>query len=160
VKIIFFKIIHMEITRDFTVSIIIVNKKKTLLHLHKKMNKWLPVGGHIELNELPEAAALREIREESGLEVVLYNSDKKIDMIDAKQLIRPAHILLENIKQDHQHIDLVYYATANTFSVQPQDGEATDLKWFTAEEIKKLFNVPENVRICSLEAIELMKVKK
>lgn len=149
----------METTKDFTISVIIIYKEKTLLHLHKKMDKWLPVGGHIELNELPEVAALSEIREESGLEVVLYDSDKKIDMIDAKQLIRPAHILLEDIKEGHQHIDFVYYAMANTFEVHPEDGEATDLKWFTANEIKELSNVPENVKICSLEAIELLKVK-
>lgn len=149
----------MKITRDITVSIIIVCKNKTLLHLHKSMDKWLPVGGHIEPNELPEKAALREVKEEAGLEVILYNSDKQIDMIDAKQLIFPAHILLEDIKPGHQHIDFVYYATANTFDVRPEDGEAMDLKWFSADEIKKLMNVPENVKICAPEAIELLKEK-
>lgn len=147
----------MEITRDITVPIIIVHKEKILLHLHKKMDKWLPVGGHIEPNELPEMAALREIKEESGLEVVLYNSGKQVDMVDAMQLVRPAHILLEDIKPGHQHIDLVYYATANSFEVKPDDGEAIDLKWFTAGEINELANVPENVKICALEAIKLLK---
>ncbi len=147
----------MEITRDITVSIIIVYKEKTLLYLHKKMDKWLPLGGHIEANELPENAALREVKEESGLGVILYNSGKQIDMIDAKQLIRPVHILLEDIKPGHQHIDNVYYAKANSFDVKPEDGEATDLKWFTADEINELANVPENVKICALEAIELLK---
>lgn len=41
-----------------------------LLHLHKKLGKWLPVGGHIEQGELPDMAALREIKEESALEVI------------------------------------------------------------------------------------------
>lgn len=149
----------MEITRDFTVSIIIVCKEKALLHLHKKMDKWLPVGGHIECDELPEEAALREVKEESGLEIVLYNPDKQVDMADAKQLIRPAHILLEDIKLGHQHIDSVYYANAKSFDVKLEDGEATDLKWFTMDEIKNLVNVPENVKICALEAIELLKNK-
>lgn len=147
----------MEITRDITVSIIIVYKEKTLLHLHKKMDKWLPVGGHIEKDELPEIAALREVKEESGLEVILNDSGKQIDMVDAKQLIRPAHILLEDIKEGHQHIDNVYYAKANSFDVKPEDGEATDLKWFTADEINELANVPKNVKICSREAIGLLK---
>ncbi len=147
----------METTRDITVSIIIVYKEKTLLHLHKKMDKWLPVGGHIEKGELPEEAALREIKEESGLSAVLHNSDKQIDMVDARQLIYPAHILLEDIKKGHQHIDFVYYAMANTFNIKPEEGEATDLKWFTADEINELANVPVNVKICSLEAIGLLK---
>lgn len=147
----------METTRDITVSIIIVYKEKVLLHIHKKMDKWLPVGGHIEKNELPEEAALREVKEESGFDVILFDTDKQINMEDAKQLVCPAHILLEDIKQGHQHIDLVYYAKVNSFDVFPQGGESNDLKWFAAEEINKLANVPKNVKICALEAIELLK---
>lgn len=123
------------------------------------MDKWLPVGGHIERDELPEKAALREVKEESGLETILYNLNEQVDMADAKQLICPAHILLEDIKQGHQHIDFVYYAMADTFEVKPEDGEAKDLKWFTADEINELANAPKNVKICSLEAIELLKDK-
>lgn len=147
----------MRTTRDFTVSIIIVYKGKTLLHLHKKIGKWLPVGGHIEPDELPEEAACREAKEETGLDVVLCDLGRQTDMIDAKQLAYPAHILLEDIKEGHQHIDLVFYATAGTFKVKPEDGEAQDLKWFAVDEIKKFPNVPENVKICISEAMRLLK---
>lgn len=40
--------------RHFTVSVFIINKDKVLFHLHKKAKKMLPLGGHIEVNELPE----------------------------------------------------------------------------------------------------------
>lgn len=53
--------------RHFTVSVFIVYKDKVLLHLHKKVKKTLQLGGHIELNELPEEACIREAWEESGL---------------------------------------------------------------------------------------------
>ena len=145
----------MEITRHFTATTVIVYKQKVLLHLHKKLSIWLPVGGHIDRDELPEEAALREIKEESGLDVELYNSDSQIKASDAKQLIRPMHILLENINKYHQHIDFIYYAKANTFETRPQDGESDNLKWLTANEIKKLNNCPENVKVLSLEAIAL-----
>lgn len=46
--------------RHFTVSIFIVCKDRVLLHLHKKSKKILPLGGHIEINELPEEACIRE----------------------------------------------------------------------------------------------------
>jgi 8-oxo-dGTP pyrophosphatase MutT (NUDIX family) len=36
---------------------------------HKKLGKWLPPGGHIEPNELPDDAACREVLEETGLKV-------------------------------------------------------------------------------------------
>ena len=146
----------MEITRHFTATTIIVCKNKVLLHVHKRLGIWLPVGGHIDRDELPEEAALREIKEEAGLEVELYNSDEQIDVGDAKQLIRPMHILLENINQFHQHIDFIYYAKTNTFRVKPRDSETDNLKWLTSNEIRKLDNVPENVRMISLEALELL----
>lgn len=59
--------------RHFTVSVFIVCKDKVLLHLHKKAKKMLPLGGHIEVNELPEEACIREAKEEAGLNVTLYN---------------------------------------------------------------------------------------
>ena len=46
--------------RHFCASAYIVNpeNKKVLLVKHKKYNKWLQPGGHIEDNETPEEAAL------------------------------------------------------------------------------------------------------
>ena len=42
---------------DHTVGAFIIclgnNSPKILLHMHKKLNKLLPIGGHIELNEAP-----------------------------------------------------------------------------------------------------------
>jgi len=146
----------MEITKHFTATTIIVYKKKVLLHLHKKLGLWLPVGGHIDHDELPEEAALREIKEESGLDVELYNPDQRIKINDAKQLIRPMHILLEDINQFHQHIDFIYFAKANTFQVSSQDGETDNLKWFSSDEIQKLDGVPENTKALSLEALNLL----
>lgn len=146
----------MEITKHFTATTIIVHKQKVLLHLHKKLGIWIPVGGHIDRDELPENAALREIKEESGLDVKMYNPDKQIKMGNVKQLFRPMHILLEDINQFHQHIDFIYYASAKSDKVSPQNGETNNLKWFTADEVKELEGAPENVKALSLEAIEIL----
>ncbi len=146
----------MEITRHFTATTIIVNKNRALLHLHKKLGIWIPVGGHIDRDELPEEAAIREAKEESGLVIALYNPDKQIPMAKVKQLFRPMHILLEDINQFHQHIDLVYYAYSDIDSLQPEAGETTELKWFTASEINELKGAPENVKALALEAINLL----
>src|SRR5690606_36170533 len=53
----------------FTASAWIVNKRRThtLLTLHKKLNRWLQLGGHADGNENLLEAALDEAREESGL---------------------------------------------------------------------------------------------
>lgn len=146
----------MEITKHFTATTIIVHKHKVLLHLHKKLSIWLPVGGHIDCDELPEDAALREVQEESGLGVNLFNPDKKLEMGDVKQLFRPMYILLEPINQFHQHIDFIYYATSKSDKLSPRNGETSNLKWFSAEDIKNLDGIPLNAKLLSLEALELL----
>ncbi len=70
---------------------------------------WLPPGGHIEENELPDDAAVREVFEETGLRVELVG-DRREDVSDPVQLHRPAGVQLENIESGHQHIDLIYFA--------------------------------------------------
>lgn len=146
----------MEITKHFTATTIIVCAGRVLLHLHKKLGIWIPVGGHVDRDELPEVAALREAKEESGLDVKLYNSDKPIETGEVKQLIRPVHILLENINPFHQHIDFIYYATSESDRLNPQHGETTNLKWFTGDEIKHFDSAHPDVKTLSLEAISLL----
>jgi len=60
---------HIHDLIDFIVNVYIVHEGKVLFIQHKKLNKWLPVGGHIELNEDPDQAIFREVKEECGLEI-------------------------------------------------------------------------------------------
>lgn len=101
-----------EITRDFTVAVFVVHRNRVLLHLHQKLQLWLPPGGHIEAHELPDDAAVREVMEEAGISVRLADArDGPIDRSDQpRQLTRPAGIQLESISPDHEHIDLIYFA--------------------------------------------------
>lgn len=55
---------------DICVSAYIVllgDESKMLLHKHRKLGTLLQFGGHVELDETPWQAVLREIMEESGL---------------------------------------------------------------------------------------------
>ena len=95
--------------RHFTVAVFVAFKGKVLLHRHRKLDMWLPPGGHIEENELPDEAAVREVLEETGLRVELVG-EKREDVLEPVQLHRPAGVQLENIEPGHQHIDLIYFA--------------------------------------------------
>ena len=57
----------MTTVRHFTATGFVVHEGATLLHWHPKVKMWLPPGGHIEPNEDPVEAALREIEEETGV---------------------------------------------------------------------------------------------
>src|SRR5262249_37423094 len=97
------------LTRDFTVATFVVWDARVLLLWHRKLQMWLPPGGHIEPNELPDEAAIREVAEETGGEAVLVG-ERGVPVGDPVQLVRPAGIQLENIRPDHQHVDLIYFA--------------------------------------------------
>jgi 8-oxo-dGTP pyrophosphatase MutT (NUDIX family) len=74
--------------RHFTVAVFVVWEGKVLLHFHRKLEMWLPPGGHIERDELPDQAAVREVLEETGLRVELVG-EKREDIADPVQLHRP-----------------------------------------------------------------------
>jgi 8-oxo-dGTP pyrophosphatase MutT (NUDIX family) len=95
--------------RHFTVAVFVVWEGKVLLHYHRKLGMWLPPGGHIERDELPDDAAVREVLEETGVGVELAG-ERREDVSDPVQLHRPAGVQLENIAPGHQHIDLIYFA--------------------------------------------------
>ncbi|MCX6709315.1 MAG: NUDIX domain-containing protein [Candidatus Woesearchaeota archaeon] len=62
---------------DLVVSAYIFNQDKVLLIHHKKLNLWLPVGGHIDKDETPDEAILREIKEETPLLSILHMQTAK-----------------------------------------------------------------------------------
>ena len=50
-----------------TGSAVVVGRRGTVLHLHKRLHRWMQPGGHIDPGEGPWDAALRESEEETGL---------------------------------------------------------------------------------------------
>lgn len=147
--------------RHFTVSIFIVYEDKVLLHSHKKAKKILPLGGHIEVNELPEETCIREAEEESGLKIDLYNPvnkelKKSCELTGERLLANPMHTIFGEITPEHCHVDFVYYASAKSYETKPVDGESNLLKWYTKYELKNANNIQENILTMAYEALELL----
>ena len=66
-----------NIIKHFTSSALIVHNEKVLLVYHKKLDVWLYPGGHVEENENPDETLVREVKEETGLEVeIISNKDE------------------------------------------------------------------------------------
>lgn len=142
----------METTRHFSATTIIVHNQKVLLHWHQKLSLWLPVGGHIDRDELPTSAAIREVYEECGLQVELYDPDINMEFIDAIQLVRPAHILLEDLQPGHQHIDFVFYARCDTDKINVANNKKTLFKWCNANELQSI-SLKNNVKLLCMDAL-------
>jgi 8-oxo-dGTP pyrophosphatase MutT (NUDIX family) len=118
--------------RHFTVAVFVVWEGKVLLHRHRKLGMWLPPGGHIEENELPDEAAVREVLEETGLGVRLVG-ERREDVADPVQLHRPAGVQLENIGPGHQHIDLIYFARPSGSTQIRDDFSEEEVGWYGPE---------------------------
>ncbi|MSR81540.1 MAG: NUDIX domain-containing protein [Candidatus Latescibacteria bacterium] len=139
-----------SITRDFTATTFVVREDCTLLLWHNKIEAWLPPGGHIHTDELPETAALREVLEETGLEVELLGEQESWGQV---QVLRtPACILLENISPGHQHIDLIYFARAKEGEPRINTQESAALRWYTAAELENPEIAPD-IRVLGCRAI-------
>ena len=66
---------HIHELIDWTAGVYIVHKNKVLIRKHEKYGFWIHVGGHVELDEDPVTAAIRECKEEVGLDVTIYDPD-------------------------------------------------------------------------------------
>ncbi len=106
---------------------------RVLLHRHRKLDMWLPPGGHIEQDELPDEAAVREVLEETGLWVELVGEKRK-DVSDPVQLCRPAGVQLENIGPGHQHIDLIYFAKQVSSTNIEERFSEDEVGWYGPED--------------------------
>ena len=130
-----------------------VRNKQTLLLWHNKIQAWLPPGGHINPNELPEAAAVREVREETGLEVELLGTQQSWGKV--RVLRNPICILLEDISPGHQHIDLIYFARNTGGQPQINPREAAAFRWFYDQDLEDS-EIAEDIRRLGNQAIELV----
>ncbi|MCH8949634.1 MAG: NUDIX domain-containing protein [Chloroflexi bacterium] len=129
----------------FTATTFVVDNGRTLLHWHKKLQQWMPPGGHLLPDEDPVSGALREVREETGLRVELLPLTHRYDFDHPQQLAAPQAILLEEIdepREPHQHIDLIYFA-------RPIEGEALrplpdvdSWRWVTEDELANREELP------------------
>ena len=151
---------HIHDKIDFTVEVFIVYKGKVLLRKHDKYKIWLSVGGHIELDEDPNEATLREVKEEVGLDVKLVDT-RAVDVSDeeSKDLIPPFAMNRHRISDTHEHVTFVYFARASTDKIVADNkNEISDeIKWCTKENIDKLSPIRKNVVAYAKRALDEVK---
>lgn len=121
-----------------TTSAIIVNQKmtKVVLAYHLLYNAWSWVGGHNDLDSDCLRVAIKETKEETGLQNVIPYSDKPImlDVIYVKN-----HLKHGKYVPDHLHLNLTYLLVADEFEplIIKRD-ENSDVQWFMLEELLEI----------------------
>ena len=129
---------HIHDKIDFTVAIFVVQDRKVLLIHHRKLDKWLPLGGHIELDEDPEQAALREAKEESGLDVELLGERPPTTEPGTRALIGPRFLDIHRINATHEHIGMIYWARPRSGATTLAVEEHHEIRWCSAVELEAL----------------------
>ena len=121
--------------RHFTATGFVINGDATLLHWHHRVKAWLPPGGHIEPDEDPVQAILREVKEETGLDVQLIPTQQIPHISNLEQVPPPRTILVEDVYDQkvgkHQHIDMIYFCHIPG----PRPAAPEGWVWFTADDL-------------------------
>lgn len=151
--------------KHFTVTGFIVHEGRTLLLWHPLMQGWAPPGGHVEPNEDPLEAVLREIREETGLGVCPMPGERSLGIDYPRELPAPVAVLLENSFEPgarHQHVDFIYFCTLLSQPPALPDDES-HLTWVDEGQLRRneplslgdssSAAVAEDVRLLALRAI-------
>jgi len=121
----------------------IVNEdfSKVLLVLHAKLGRWLQPGGHADGDENVLNVALREAREETGLNNFTILSPSSFD-IDIHTI--PAR----KDFPEHLHYDMRFLLQASEQDLLTISDESRDLKWFPMNELGALTeNAPSIMRM-------------
>lgn len=125
-----------------TSSAWIINKQRTrvLLTEHKKLNKWLQLGGHTEENESVYESSYREGIEESGLSM-LTQVNRSIYDIDIHTIPK------RNEKKEHIHYDIRYLFEANDTDEIIVSDESHDVRWIDVRDIERYTNEESVLRM-------------
>jgi len=153
---------HIHEKIDFTVEVFVINKNKVLLRKHDKYKIWLSVGGHVELDEDPNQAAIREVKEEVGLKIRLLNSIRtpKIFTEQYNELIPPRFMNRHRINDNPEHVTLVFFAESDSDKIIESENEKSrECRWFSMQDIdNEEYNLKEHVKFYAKEALRISNI--
>jgi 8-oxo-dGTP pyrophosphatase MutT (NUDIX family) len=108
--------------RHVTASAFVISARGIVLLRHKRLGIWVQPGGHVDGDEAPLVAAIREVREETGLLTTPLAGGAVV------------HVDVHDGPRGHLHYDLRYLLRAPADDPVPDDGESPDVAWFSFDE--------------------------
>jgi 8-oxo-dGTP pyrophosphatase MutT (NUDIX family) len=117
--------------------------RRVLLNHHRKFDRWMQFGGHMDNDLEPHVTALREAREESGLMDLMFAPLTRETVEGPKVGVLPfdvdVHVVpARHERPEHLHLDLRYLLTTNQPDMTQVTDESNDICWFTLDELAAL----------------------
>ncbi len=148
---------------DFTADVFVVHKNRVLLRMHDKYRMWLMVGGHIETHETPEETAVREAKEEVGLDITIWSGDQETvpeSFLNSqfRSLVPPIFLNVHKISDTHRHISMIYFAFSDSdVIIEPETHEKSGgCVWFSKEELLADKDIDAPIKYYALKALEVL----
>ena len=123
---------------------------RALLTHHRKLGRWLQLGGHVDGEPQLARAALREAQEESGISSFEFLDGADLDPLDLDVHTIPAR----GSEPQHEHWDVRFLLRAATEAIQISD-ESNDLRWFTPEELSRVTSEQSVLRLPAKSAVRV-----
>ena len=110
----------MKLKKEKSCGCIILKNKKVLLVYEKNRNFWGFPKGHMENGETEVETALREVKEEVGLDVEIYKERR--------------YTLNYIIRDEIDKTTVLYIAKAKNDEIIMQENEIENIRWCSFEE--------------------------
>jgi 8-oxo-dGTP pyrophosphatase MutT (NUDIX family) len=147
---------HIHDKFDFVVTVFIVHNGKVLFANHPRYGKWVPIGGHVDLDEDPDQTIFREIKEETGItEVEILSTKPNIPTEPGnKFLYTPNYLGVYDANPPHRHISLNYFARVKNPTVVMSD-EHTAVEWLGLDDLEKVkYHLTPSLKFYAAKAID------
>jgi 8-oxo-dGTP diphosphatase len=128
--------------RHYTASAVVLDDEgRVLLVHHNKIGLWLYPGGHVDPNEDPAQAAVREVAEETGIRASTVG-EAAFTHPAVRSHAAPWAIIEMDVTDAkvgaHRHIDLVYVCRAAGGDLTAQLEEVAGARWVPVAEVAGL----------------------
>lgn len=135
--------------RAFSVAVYARRGDRVLVINHRRLGTWLPLGGELEAGETPLEAAVRELREESGLAGVFPRLRGACDGVP------PGYLGYEEHPAGSKglHMNFVFVVDVDPVAEVTPNHEFAEYRWASRDEILAL-DAPVNVREFGLLALD------
>ncbi len=162
-----------------TAAGLVIYNQQVLLVKHTKLNIWLAPGGHIDEHELAHKAALREVKEETGIDAVIHSAVPMPANHDSEYLPVPLLANLHWVARENyearcqsedqtlphktklwprgceQHMVWLYLMTPldPNQSATRNERESTQIGWFGSDQVQSL-ETTDDIRAEMLFALD------